>query len=463
MSDETKKPKKSSKKKTTSSEVSLVESPKDRPSETTEPTETNQGISVTETKPQETNSEEKSAQFEAPKMETPEKAASDKLFNAKPAPKLKAPKSRSRFKLLPIIAIMISILALAAIAWASYNQYQMQQDWQLLQAAQIQKNNDQKRLSQDTSQTAQSSLQVANANQQIVNQQSLLIQQLRQALTATQQKVRALSGRQKQDWLLAEAEYLIKLAQLKISLEKDKLTAMALLKTADQRILETADNSLIELRQMIALDITDLQLVSTPDISGIAAQINAIIAQIPHLNLIALEFEPLNNAQGPTNVPAEEFSWSATYQNFLNDFVTIKDHSQPVKPLMTANQRGNLNSNIQLALQQAQIALVRGEQGLYEMSLNNAFKWIGEFFQHDQTSQAILETLTQVSSISINIQLPNELKAKQAIQAISQQRLYQWLENNPQQGAAQTSPVSESNVEPESDTNLVTKDNSGDQ
>lgn len=373
-----------------------------------------------------------------------EKKSSDKLFSAQPAPRLQTTKSKSKLKPLPLIAITLSLAALAGIGWSGYKQYQMEKSWQQLKTEQIQLNSQQDKLTQSSNQAAQSSLQTANANQQIINQQSLLIEQLRQALTATQQRVRELSGRQKQDWLLAEAEYLIKLAQFKLTLEKDKITAIALLKTADQRILETADNSLLELRQTIAKDISDLQLVSSPDISGIASQLHAISAQIPQLNLIALEFEPLEKDAGPILQSDQEFSWSKAYQNFLNDFVTIKDHSQPVKPLMTVKQRGNLNNNIQLALQQAQIALVRGEQGLYEINLNNAFKWIGEFFQHDQTAQSILETLTQISGVAINIQLPEKLSASQSIQAINQQRLYQWLETKPAEENQQTSETDNS-------------------
>jgi len=430
MSDDKNKPDNDSKEKATDAKASVVKSKPEQEKD-------NNNVSATSAN-SETSTQNKKTNLETPKADSKASKSSDNLFSSKTAPKLQPPqkqnyRSGTNIKPLPLIAVILSITAIVGIAWSAYNQYQMQQNFEQLQTELKQQSDTQIQLGQTSSRTAQASLQTANGNQQIINQQSLLIQQLGQALTATQQRVRELSGRQKQDWLLAEAEYLINLAQLKITLEKDKFTAIALLKTADQRILETADNSLLELRQMIAKDITDLQLVVAPDISGIASQLNAISSQIPQLTLIALEFAPLEDVAKSSEQTTEEFSWRATYQNFLTDFVTIKDHSQPVKPLMTAKQRGNLNNNIQLALQQAQIALVRGEQRLYEMNLNNAFKWIGEFFQHNQTSQEILEMLTQVSGTSINIQLPGELKAKQSIQAINQQRLYQWLENKPQQ------------------------------
>jgi len=318
----------------------------------------------------------------------------------------------------------------------------MQQNWQLLQQELKRQISQQVRQVQTGQQMVQSSQQMALSNQQLISQQALLTQQLHQALTTTQQKVKQLSGRQKQDWLLAEAEYLIKLAQLKISLEKDKTTAVALLKTADQRVLEIADNSLQELRQVIAQDIVDLQLVAVPDIGGIASQLQAISAHIPQLDLIALEFEPLRNNAQATEKTVKEFSWSDFYKDFLDDFVTVKEHSKRVEPLMTLQQRSNLNANIQLALQQAQIALVRGEPSLYSMNLDNAVNWIGEFFQHSQSAKSLLDNLGQLRDIPINIQFPQALAAKAAIQEINRQRLYQWLEQGqgPEQISAPLSP-----------------------
>jgi len=381
----------------------------------------------------------------------------ENLFNAQAAPKLSAPKSgkvsSGKKSLLQVIASFLAIAALVGVAWSIYSQYKFQQNWQALQAEIKHQIGQQDELTQNSQQLSQNSLQTANGNQQIINQQSILIEQLRQALTATQQKVRALSGRQKQDWLLAEAEHLIKVAQLKLTLDQDKLTAIALLKTADLRVIETADNSLLELRQVIAQDVSKLQLLKAPDISGIASQLDAIVKQIPQLELIALEFEPLEKNSQRAPGSQQEFSWSATYQNFLNDFVTIKDHSQPVKPLMTSDQRVNLNSNIQLALQQAQIALVRGEQGLYRVNLTNAINWIGEFFQHNEAAQTILNNLELLNQQIINSELPPKLAATQAIQALNQQRLYQWLDTNSGESDERfkqaVDPIIESITEPE--------------
>jgi|GEM_PF-1386836 len=352
------------------------------------------------------------------------------LFENKSMPRLDSKKTARKKRWLPTIAILLTLVTIGFVAWFGYQQYLMQHDWQQLETQLNQQIEQQASVNRTSQQTAQTGLQTASDNQRVLVQQTQLIEQLRQALTVTQERIRELSGRRNQDWMLAEAEYLIKLAEYKITLEKDKQTAIGLLKTADEKVMQIGDNSLIELRQAIAQDVANLQLVVAPDLGGIAVTLDSLADQVPSLNIVALDFESLKAAAEKKPTTSDEFSWQAMYQNFLQDFVEIKHHDDPRKPLMTPEQRGNLNANIQLALQQAQIAMFRGEQELYEASLQNAADWINEFFKLDQAATTLLKNIQSLKQTSINIDLPASLSSRKQIEAINQQRLYQWLESS---------------------------------
>lgn len=355
---------------------------------------------------------------------------SEDLFKAKPAPKLNSARAKTTSKIIPVFVILLTIVTLIAVFWTTYYQYQFEHDWQKLKIDLDQKIEQQTQLTQSIRQKAENSLQATRTNQSTINQQQQLIQQLKQTLSATHERIRELSGRQQQDWLLAEAEYLIKLAEYKILLEKDKITAINLLKTADEKVLLIGDNTLIKLREAIAQDIANLQLIAELDISGIAVQLDATMKQIPALNMLA--YEVLNREEDiqVKEQETQKSSWQQFYERFLTDFVIIKDHSKPVKPLMTPQQSNHLNANIQLALQQAQFALIRSEQHLYHLNLDNAIVWINTYYQNDSTSQTVLKNLNYLRQISVNIDTPSELSAKKRIQSINQQRLYQWLEKS---------------------------------
>jgi len=343
-----------------------------------------------------------------------------------------------------------------ASGWTVYQQYLFKQNWAEQQTKIETQIRQQSQVVEQAKISAQASVQAASQTQLQLNQLAAKNQQLNDSLLSTQEKIKALSGRQKQDWMLAEAAYLIKIAQLQLSLQKDKETATQLLKTADRRIIEIADNSLFPIREAIARDLSELSLILQPDVTGIALSLNAINQQISSLSLLALQFEPIEESLESQRTDSQGFDLDKIYQNFLTDFVVIKDHSEPVKPLMTADQRINLNSNIQLAIQQAQIALVQGNSPRYRLNISNAIEWTDRYFKHDEKAQQVVEQLNSLKTKPIEVHYPNKLHAQKALDEISQQQLYHWLESSLSPAvpkikidAGKTPSLEQDNIEPQ--------------
>ena len=76
-----------------------------------------------------------------------------------------------------------------------------------------------------------------------------------QRLSVMDTRLGEVSGRQPNDWTLAEASYLVRIAGRKLWLEDDIDTAQSLLVAADLRVAELSDPSLYPLRASIAEDI----------------------------------------------------------------------------------------------------------------------------------------------------------------------------------------------------------------
>ena len=361
----------------------------------------------------------------------PDSPSPDELFSAKPMPKMQSKKQKNTWLIPGIIGLLV-IVAILVSAWTYYQQTLFTQNWADQQTKIDQQLNQQSQMINQAKNSGETSIQAANQTQQQLTQLIAKNKQLQESLLSTQERIKALSGRQKQDWMLAEAAYLIKAAQLQLSLQKDKSTAIQLLKTADSRIIEIADNALLPIREAIAKDLSNLTLILDIDITGIALALDAINKQIPNLSLLALQFDPLEKSINTTKEEEtdEDFSFEKIYQSFLADFVVIKDHSEPVKPLMTSDQRINLNSNIQLAIQQAQIALLQGNETLYQLNIENAIKWTDEFFKNDEMGNQVIQQLNALKTKPIEIHYPNKLNAQQALTEISQQQLYRWLESS---------------------------------
>jgi uroporphyrin-3 C-methyltransferase len=108
---------------------------------------------------------------------------------------------------------------------------------------------------------------------------------LARQLNEVQQKVATISGTDAKTWLLAQADFLVKLAGRKLWSDQDVTTAAALLKSADASLADMNDPSLITARRAITDDVASLSAISQVDYDGIILKVNQLSNQIDNLRL----------------------------------------------------------------------------------------------------------------------------------------------------------------------------------
>lgn len=146
----------------------------------------------------------------------------------------------------------------------------------------------------------------------IIKQQATQLEQanrqqetLAKQLDEVQQKVATISGSDAKTWLLAQADFLVKLAGRKLWSDQDVTTAAALLKSADASLADMNDPSLITVRRAITDDIASLSAVSQVDYDGIILKLNQLSNQVDNLRLAD------NDSDGsPMDSDGEELSSS---------------------------------------------------------------------------------------------------------------------------------------------------------
>ena len=90
----------------------------------------------------------------------------------------------------------------------------------------------------------------------------------RRRWTPLQTKVLDLDDKRPNDWMLAESEYLVRMAGRKLWLEHDIVSAITLLGNADERIKALNDPSLMPIRKALAEDIAKLKGMPRVDREG---------------------------------------------------------------------------------------------------------------------------------------------------------------------------------------------------
>lgn len=190
-----------------------------------------------------------------------------------------------------------------------------------------------------------------------------------------QQKVATISGSDAKTWLLAQADFLVKLAGRKLWSDQDVTTAAALLKSADASLADMNDPSLITVRRAITDDIASLSAVSQVDYDGIILKLNQLSNQVDNLRLAD------NDSDGsPMDSDGEELSSSISewrinlqksWQNFMDNFITIRRRDDTAVPLLAPNQDIYLRENIRSRLLVAAQAVPRHQQETYRRALEN--------------------------------------------------------------------------------------------
>lgn len=251
------------------------------------------------------------------------------------------------------------------------------------------------------------------------------------------QKLAALSDHDTSTWLLAQADFLVKLAGRKLWSDKDALTAGALLKSADASLADMNDPSLLELRRAITNDISALAAVRQVDFDGIILKVNQLADQVDSLRLADTSVEddaPMDASSSELSATLSEWrqNLSKSWRSFLSDFITIRRRDSSAEPLLAPNQDVYLRENIRSRLLIAAQAVPRHQNETYRQSLETISTWVRAYFDTNDTStSAFLEQVDALSQQSISMDVPATLQSQPILEKLMQTRVRNLLAQTP--------------------------------
>lgn len=251
---------------------------------------------------------------------------------------------------------------------------------------------------------------------------------LAKKLEEVQEKVAVISGSDAKTWLLAQADFLVKLAGRKLWGDQDVTTAAALLKSADASLADMNDPSLISARRAITDDIASLSAVSQVDYDGIILKVNQLANQIDNLRLA-----DNNDDDTPMDSDSDELSSSISewrvnlqksWRNFMDSFITVRRRDETAVPLLAPNQDVYLRENIRSRLLVAAQAVPRHQEETYKQALDNVSTWVRAYYDtEDATTKAFLEDVDKLSQQSITMNVPESLQSQALLEKLMQTRV----------------------------------------
>jgi len=336
-------------------------------------------------------------------------SAQDKPAKAKVV-KSKAPKAW--------FAGSLALLAVAGVATLGFYGWQYQQlSQQQLADLNAQLQSSQQNKQQQVEQLGTLKSQLSAATQ--ASQQTL--DALEQRIDQQGKRLQNLTNTSREDWQLAEAEYLLRLAGQRLLMERGTTGAIALLQAADQLLLKLDDLDLFSVREKLSRDITALKLASAVDQTGVYLRLAGLTEQVMALPLlpnqlreeavtsVAMNVTALVESSPPTPLT----TWQQLQQNFLTafsdmgEFIKVRQHDQPPQALLPIDGGLYLQQNIRLSIERAQLALLREEQKIYSGSLEQAAQLLTRYYNTQAQARELAATLKTQAQQAVVIELPS--------------------------------------------------------
>ncbi|OZG74639.1 heme biosynthesis protein [Hahella sp. CCB-MM4] len=246
-----------------------------------------------------------------------------------------------------------------------------------------------------------------------LQRQTSQLEEVRNQLDQTARRILTVGETGRTDWLLAEAEYLLRLGNQRLHMERDYVGSLAILQAADQVLAETKEAAVFPVRKALASEIVSLEAVADVDRQGIYLKLEALIEQIEGLDqrLFFQDAPLLTETATEADREEEEGTW---YDRALNSvkkldrYFAIRFPEDPVKPLMAPDQIYYLRQNLRLMLEQAELALLDKNQAVYDQSLRKAETWIENYFiTNSPVTKAILKNVQELKGHNIDPKLPD--------------------------------------------------------
>lgn len=369
---------------------------------------------------------------------TPSNTSHSKKTPASPTAGQKIDLSSSQ-KTLPFAALGLSAIAIALSGWLYLQSTQstVSNDISALTiaqktlSAQLNRNNinaaDLNRLAEQIQGAAQAS---RLHNGQLLTQLSL---QEEKSL-ALETKLNRLSNTTKEDWKLAEAEYLIRLANQRLLLESDNLGAATLLINADDILNELKDPLVFSTRKALAKDIQALKSVSVFDLEGAYLKLNALYENVetlpqrePSKAWQSTNREQNTPLQAGSNTPYVDTGHTVTTMlsslwGSLRSLVVINYNQKPIKALLPPAEYQTLVTGLQLQLDVAQVALIKGEPRIYQHTLSRVATAVTEHFETQADNVvSFLGELTALQQLNPSPELPLPRESLLAMKVLMQE------------------------------------------
>jgi uroporphyrin-3 C-methyltransferase len=192
----------------------------------------------------------------------------------------------------------------------------------------------------------------------------------------------------------------MQIANAQLQLANNPHLASLALKMADERIVQLANPGLTDVRRAISDELATLDVMEKPDIEGASLTLASLSRVVESLPLAATaEADEAADELDPELSGASR-AW-ASVKNAMSGLVTVTPPEQAKLVQISPDAEFFLRNNIALQLQTARLALLRGEQSIFQQTLDDTSALLEAYF--DENSPQVAGALETIDEVRVHV------------------------------------------------------------
>jgi uncharacterized protein HemX len=243
-------------------------------------------------------------------------------------------------------------------------------------------------------------------------------------------KIQDLLNRTRGDWMVADAEYLLSVANQRLNLVGDVKTSLIALQAADERLRDSGNPGVFKIREEIAREINKLKDLKPVDIVGVFARIRILEDQVKSLPVFLPHAEAVQE-KVKSDEPASETKDISGVDDFLDSaiedlkgLVEVRRSDREIVAVLHPEEVRIIREELKIKLELVRLALLERDAELYRLNIDEVKDWIQDHFRTEapETKKFVAE-LNDLRTVGLDIDYPDISGSLKLLQNLASLRL----------------------------------------
>lgn len=215
-------------------------------------------------------------------------------------------------------------------------------------------------------------------------------------LDADVKKTYEVATRGQREWILAEVEYLLRTGGHRVHLAGDTKSAVLALRAASERLHDLGDSQYSTVRAQISEEVAELRQVGTPDIEGVAFELQKLSKRADRLPLPPSDVEVAFDKAKESPTEANAKAMAGQIFDTLKGLVKVEkaDGTPRIRPGKPTQEQLSASESLRLNLQAARLSALRRDQQTFTLHMESSETYVSQNYDpNDSLTIAYLEDL----------------------------------------------------------------------